>query len=128
MFSAMRMPIGIPGPPVGWCARQAASRVVARVDPGGFPMSSPQLPESVVMQLELFCAEETVRGYEQRIAAHAGRERIIRLATSRCENQGRRQAAQEIPFAGPIAAVVRWTSLLRCAAMPRRWNPCSALS
>ncbi len=80
------------------------------------------------MQLELFCAEETVRGYEQRIAAHVVRERIIRLATSRCENQSRRQAAQKISFAGPIAAVVRWASLLRCAAMPRRWNPCAALS
>lgn len=81
------------------------------------------------MQLELMCAEETLRGYEQRIAAHAERERIIRLYTSPpCEQQNSSRAAREKPLAAVIKTVARWLALLRWTGMPRRKSPWTALS
>ncbi len=81
------------------------------------------------MQLELFCAEETVRGYELRIAAHAERERIIRLlASPRCESQTRPRAVRKTLPISLIEAVTRGISFLWCTAIPRRWSSCTALS
>jgi hypothetical protein len=81
------------------------------------------------MQLELFCAEETVRGYEQRIAAHAERERITRLLTSpRCERQTHPGAVSRILPKSLIEAVARRIDFLWCSAIPRRWSSCTALS
>jgi hypothetical protein len=80
------------------------------------------------MQLEVFCVEETVRGYQQRIAAHAERERIALLLTPpRCAGHTRRAARQALPIS-LIGAVARGISFLRCTAMPRRWSSCTALT
>lgn len=81
------------------------------------------------MQLELFCAEETVRTYEQRIASHVQRERLARLlATPRCTKRDHRRSATWLPMAADVAASHRGHQLFWCLVMPRRWNPCSALS
>ena len=81
------------------------------------------------MQLELFCADETVRGYEQRIASHVERERTTRLLTaSRCEDQVRTGAGTNPQPISRIAAVARMCHRFWCTAMPRRWRPCPVLS
>ena len=108
------------------CARQIQYRGAVWVDPS---FARPQLPENVVMQLELFCAEETVRGYEQRLTAHVEHERITRLlATPRCQSQTRRRAVTRIPPISLIDAVARGIHFLWCTAMPRRRSSCTALS
>ena len=81
------------------------------------------------MQLELFLAEETVRGYEQRIAAHAEHARTTRLlAIDRHENLARQPAAGRAGLASRIEASTRRHYRLWCRATPRRWVPCSAHS
>jgi hypothetical protein len=81
------------------------------------------------MQLELFFPEETVRAYEQRIAAHAERERITRLLTSPgCESTFCPRAVSQILPIPVIGAVARRVSFLWCTAIPQRWSSCTALS
>lgn len=81
------------------------------------------------MQLELFCAEETVRGHEQRVTAHAERERTARLLNARrCAHRGSQQTSGAISRASRVEAVVQRANLSWCSVMPRRWNPCLVLS
>ena len=97
--------------------------------PGLRPLISSCSSESHVMQLELFCAEETVRSHEQRIASHVQRERLSGLLdVPRCQGQGRRPAARQISLDAFIQEARQRLAHFWCAAMPRRWSSCSALS
>lgn len=81
------------------------------------------------MQLELFCAEETVRQHEQRIASHVQREQMARhLASPRSQDWEHRRAPQRVPLAAYVEATRRTIHRFRCSVMLRRWSPCSALS
>jgi hypothetical protein len=85
--------------------------------------------EIVIMQLELFCAEESVSAYEQRIASHVQRERIARLlATPRCPGQTRSRPVKRTLSISFIEPVARRVHFLWCTAMPRRRSSCTALS
>lgn len=77
------------------------------------------------MQLELFCAEDTVRGYEQRITAHAEHERVTRLLIAqRCDYGSTRKISRSLSLASRIKAELRRPNRLWCIVMPRRWSPC----
>ncbi len=81
------------------------------------------------MQLELFCAEETVRGYEQRIASHVQRERNARLLTThRCQSQTRNRAAKQRVPISHFETVAHKIHFLWCTATVRRRSSCTALS
>lgn len=77
------------------------------------------------MQLELFCAADTVRGYEQRIAAHAERERVSRLLIAqRCEYGDSHKVSRSLSLANRVKAGLRRPNPFWCIVMPRRWSPC----
>ena len=81
------------------------------------------------MQLELFCAEDTMRTYEQMIASHVQRERQIRLLESPgSENRVQEQVKRQTPLAACIEATRRKINLFSCLVTSRRWSPCSAQS
>ena len=80
------------------------------------------------MQLELFCAEELVRGYEQRIASHIQRERHARfLARPRCDKP-QLPAHHQPSLTARLQGLARRQSQVWCMALPRRWSPCPAPS
>ena len=113
---------------VWWCAHQTISgtRDWSTQAQTQSPICS---PENFVMQLELFCAEETVRTHEQRIASHVQRERIARLlASPGCANRDRQPAVHRIPVTAYGEATRRRLFRFWCLVMSRRWSPCSALS
>ena len=81
------------------------------------------------MQLELFCAEDTVRRYTQRMTAHAEQEQITRLLTSAPGARlARRRDASKSLWSSRGESLARRVYLLWCTAVPRRWSPCPAPS
>ena len=112
MFSAMRMPIGIPGHPVGWCARQAASRVVAWV--GDYNNVARSLAEACVL-LGADVALACPNGY----GASAGElERLNLLGAGAVVDRRRPIDAVD----GAIAVHTdTWTSMGQEAEKAERW-------
>lgn len=81
------------------------------------------------MQLDVFWAEETVRDYERRVAAHVKRKRNAELFAS--AQWGRNDRQSQVILAqqrSRARTAFRWRLHVCCRAMPQRWNPCLALS
>lgn len=81
------------------------------------------------MQLDVFWAEETVRDFERRVAAHVERERNAELfASAQCRRNDRQPAVIPAQQRSRMRTAFRWHLHVCCRAIPRRWNPCLALS
>lgn len=77
------------------------------------------------MQLELFCAEETVRRYEERITSHVQREQLARLlASPRCTNRGHRRTAWQAPLDAFSSVNRRKQAHVWCLVTSWRWSAC----
>jgi hypothetical protein len=78
------------------------------------------------MQLELFCAEDTVRAYQQRMDAHAEREHVAKQLISTPRTHPKPSRRVSLPSWSE--ALARRVSRVWCAMLPARLSPCPSLS